>query len=142
MDKDTKPVRVNALDITLFIVCVLFTVGMLTVFRPCSAKEDGTWMTCHWAGNAVVGVAGALTLMSLIHLAVADPRRKQGIDLAMIPAALLTAAIPGRLIGLCMMADMRCHRLTAPGATVFAIIVAAVAVIDFLLRFRRRKNEV
>ena len=39
---------------------LLMAVGTATVFRACPIKEDGTWMHCHTAQNAVVA-AGAAT---------------------------------------------------------------------------------
>jgi len=46
----------------------IFFVGIQTIFAPCAPHEDGTWMTCHWAGEALLGIAAVMLVMSLLHL--------------------------------------------------------------------------
>lgn len=131
MEKKTS--KVSVMDIVLLVLSLAFFLGILFVFDPCGPKEDGGWMTCHWAGRAVSGVAGAILATSLIHIFAGDCRTKIGLDLAILPMALLSALIPGKLIGLCMMADMRCRAVTAPAVTVFSVLLIAAAVIDLLI---------
>ena len=127
----------SVLALVQLIACLLFLVGLLTVFAPCAPKEDGGFMTCHWAGNAAAGLAAVLCVMSVIRLAARDRRLRMGLDLAVIPTALLAALTPGRLIGLCMMADMRCHRLMVPGVTVCAVLIVLAALLDAWARRER-----
>ncbi|MBR1456731.1 MAG: DUF4418 family protein [Oscillospiraceae bacterium] len=132
MEKKTSGISV--MDVVLLVLSLAFFLGVLFVFDPCGPKEDGGWMTCHWAGRAVSGVAGAVAVTALIHFFAGDGRVKMGLDLAILPMALLAALIPGRLIGLCMMADMRCRSVMAPAVTVFSVLLIAAAVIDLLIR--------
>lgn len=131
--------RFVATDFIQPILSVLFLLGILTVFQPCGPREDGAWMNCHWAGVAVACCAGVLLALSLLHLGLKAPGGKLACDLLQILAAVLAAAIPGNLIHLCMMTDMRCHSLTRPAAVVFAVLVMLAAVTDVFLQRGRGK---
>ena len=45
---------------------LLMAIGTATVFRACPMKEDGTWMHCHKAQNAVVAAGAAMFVLLLI----------------------------------------------------------------------------
>ena len=120
------------LALAQLLVCLLFFAGLLTVFAPCGPKEDGGFMTCHWAGNTLVGLAAVLCVMSVIRLAARDRKARMGVDLAAIPTALLAAMTPGKLIGLCMMADMRCRSVMRPAALIFSVLILVLAGIDLI----------
>lgn len=124
--------RFGVCDILLMLSALAFLLGLLFVFFPCGAKEDGGWMSCHWAGQALKGVAALELVLALFHLLPAPAERKIGLDLSLIAAALLALLIPGRLIGLCLMASMRCRGLMAPAVTVFSVLLAALALLDLL----------
>ena len=127
-------------DLILTVLSAVFLAGIRTVFTPCGSAEDGSWMTCHWAGQAVTGLAAVLFAISLIHLFIQKTEIKQGLSLAMIPAAVLTALLPGNLISLCMMNTMRCHSLMRPFVIVMGILYAVSGCVKLVLD--RRREEV
>ena len=133
--KATK--RFGVCDILLPLTALAFLLGLLFVFSPCAPKEDGSWMSCHWASQALKGVAALELVLALIHLLPAPAERKIGLDLALIGAALLALLLPGRLIGLCLMASMRCHSVMTPAVTVFSVLLAALALLDLLVQRKR-----
>lgn len=137
MEKE-KRIDIGAADAALLVLGIVFLVGILTFFRPCGPMEDGGWMTCHWAGQAVMGAAGALLALSVIRLFVSG-RVRIGLDLAAIVVSVMAALIPGRLIGLCMMADMRCRAVMTPCVTVLSILTIAAAAVDIILRRKKDK---
>ena len=133
--------RVRVSDLLLLVFSAVELAGVRTFFAPCGPKEDGSWMSCHWAGQAVTGAAVVLVVLALIHLAVRSPEMKLGLDVGLLAAAVYTALVPGRLIGLCMMPDMRCHQLMTPGVTVCSVLVLAAAVADAALIGRKGKRH-
>ena len=135
-----KRKRIGWSDLLLFLVSVLYPVLLLTVFDACGKKDDGTWMTCHWARNTVVLFAVLLTVLSLIHIIFSDPGRKQGISICIIAAAFASMLVPQRVIDLCMMQDMRCRSLMMPGTIVLSILIMAAAVLDIFAQWRRGKR--
>lgn len=135
---DKKKINIGKSDIILIVISVVFLIGILTVFAPCGPKEDGAWMSCHWAGHAVAGAAAVLVVLSVIHLFIADAKIKTGISIAIIPVSILAAIIPDGFISLCMMNTMRCHSVMHPAAIVMAILTVAAALLDI---FIQRKNK-
>ena len=130
-----KEKKIGAIDVALLVLSAALLLGVLTVFAPCGPKEDGSWMTCHWAGNAVAGVAAVLTACALVRLLVGGTKR--GLDFAMIAAAALATQLPGRLVHLCMMADMRCRAVMTPAVTVLSTLVILVAAADLVLQRKK-----
>ena len=127
-----KENKIGATDVALLVLSAAMLIGVLTVFAPCGPKEDGSWMTCHWAGNAVAGAAAVLTACAFMRVFVKGT--KLGMDFAMVTVAVLAALLSGQLIHLCMMADMRCRAVMTPAVRVLSVLIAAVAVVDIVLQ--------
>lgn len=117
----------------VFILSAVFFVGSLTVFKPCGQTEEGTWMTCHWAGVAVSAIAAVLCVQSLFHI-VAGNKVKNGIGLAMLPTALSAFFIPGILIPLCAEKTMRCRSFLRPASIVFPVLIILILGVDLFGR--------
>ena len=124
--KASKSSRV--LDIAMLCLSLILAIGVATVFRPCAAKEDGSWMNCHYAGRNVMWVGIALCVVSLIRLFAKGGRL--AFDIIALLLAVLAMLIPGTLMHLCMMDTMRCVAVMKPAVTVFSALIAAVAAID------------
>jgi hypothetical protein len=137
--EETTMKKIDLRGIIIFVLSVVLTVGVKLLFHACGAKDDGSYMSCHWAEQAVFGVGIVLVLMSAIHIAVRKTDTKKGVSLAIIPAALLNVFIPNILINLCMMSDMRCRSIMKPAVSVIGIIIAAVAVIDAVMLNKESK---
>ena len=133
--------RFGLTDCLLVGASVLYLVLMLLVFRACGQTEEGTWMSCHWAHRCVLAFAITLILQSLLHLVFGEAHRKQGISFAMAVTAFMSMLIPGRFVGLCMMADMNCHRLMVPGTLVLSILVILAAAVDIVVQIKRVKEQ-
>jgi len=56
-------------DIALFALACLYFIGTRTFLRPClNPMENGMWMTCHWAGQALSGLACVLAVTAAMRL--------------------------------------------------------------------------
>lgn len=135
---DTKR-KIGVGDIALLVLSVFFAVGMFTIFAPCGPKEDGSWMVCHWAGNAVKGLAIVLAALSVAHIAFQNGSVKIGLSLAIVPVALFAAIVPGNVISLCMMKTMKCHAVTQPAGIVLSALIIIAAVLDIVLQKKNNK---
>lgn len=112
-------------DCVLFALGVFYCVGSKLVFHACDHKKpDGTWMSCHWAEQAVFAFGIVLAVQGLLLLVLSDTRTKRGIALAMIPTAVVPAFIPNVLINLCMSKDMQCHSVMRPAVIVLGAVIA------------------
>ncbi len=77
---EKKKFNMGLSDIILLVVSVAFLVGSFMVFAPCKEPmENGMWMSCHWAGRAVSGVAAVLVVLALIHAFLAENKSKFGV---------------------------------------------------------------
>ena len=120
----------TACDILLPLLALAFFLGLLFVFGPCGPKEDGGWMTCHWAEVTEVGLGIVFSICAVLHLLIADGGVKKGIDLAIIPTALFAVILPDFLISLCMANTMRCHVFTRPFILVANILIIVTCIVD------------
>ena len=130
-DAKRKKTVSYVLGVSLLIMSIILMAGVKTVFSACAVNSDNI-MSCHWAQEAVFCVSIILILQSLLLLIIPGKQVKTGLALAMIPTAALMAVIPGTLINLCMMADMRCHAYMRPFVIVMAVLIIIVAVVDSL----------
>ena len=134
---ENKKINIGASDIILLVLSAVFLIGIRTFFAPCGPKDDGSWMTCHWAGQAITGIAAVLLVISVIHMFVKDAKVKQGLAIAMIPTALFSVILPGNMIGLCMMNTMRCHSVMHPATIVMSVLMIAAAVLDLIMQRKK-----
>ncbi len=138
---ENKKLNIGVRDIILLVLSSIYLVGIKTFFRACDPKEDGSWMVCHWASQAIVAFAIVLTAISLLHLIMASPAVKAGLSLALIPCAIVSAMIPGGFVKLCRMTTMRCHTITRPSVLIISIFFVVVAVIDVIFQFQNAKKS-
>ena len=57
---EKKKWKIKLTDVLLLLASGAFLVGMRTFLAPCAQQADGKWMVCHWAGEALTGVAAVL----------------------------------------------------------------------------------
>ena len=122
--------RFGITDVLLLVLNLIFFVGIQTVFAPCEARPDGSWMTCHWAGQALIGIAATLLAIAGMHLVIPRTQVKIGLSLAVIPVSVLAFAVPDHLIDLCMMETMHCHTVMEPAVTVLSLLNVLLAAAD------------
>ena len=129
-----KKTAALAADIVLLVLCAALMLGVRLMFHACGPKEDGSWMTCHWAQQSVFALSIAMTVTALARLLVRDEGMRRGMALALVPFAGAAAGLPQGGIRLCMMQDMRCHAVMRPAVIVCAVLIAAAAIVCTLLR--------
>ena len=137
---EIKNKRIGASDIILVVFGAVFFIGILTFFGPCGPKDDGSWMTCHWAGQAATGLSAVLLFMSVVHIIVKNPGIKTGLSIAVIPTAILAILIPGNIISMCMMNTMRCHAVMKPGVVICSALMILAAGFDIFLQWTKSKK--
>lgn len=108
---------------------IFFFFGILFIFHPCAPKDDGTWMTCHYAGNMVALAAATLAVLSVINI-FAEIRTKAGIFIASLLISAGTFFVPGVLVRTCSMAEMRCNSITRPATMLLCVCVFLCSAIN------------
>ncbi len=127
------------LSILLLALSVFLTLGTQFVFHACDAGADGSHMVCHWAQQATTGIAGVLVLLHIFHLLARDAKSRAAFLIAGLPVTVLAMLVPGRLIPLCMMADMRCQAVMRPAVLTVGGIILVLTVIALVLNLRRER---
>jgi hypothetical protein len=117
-------------NVIVLLMSAVLCIGVKTVFKACGTGQEGKWMACHWAEQAVMGIGISLTVTALMLVIVSNKKIKQGLALAMIPQAAVSACIPNTLINLCMMETMHCHTVTKPAVIIISVIIAVSALIS------------
>lgn len=127
---EKKKWRLKITDVLLLLASGVFFIGMRTFLAPCAQQADGKWMVCHWAGEALFGVAAVLFAIALLHAVIWRAAIKTGLAMAMIPTAVLAFFLPGQMIDLCMMETMRCHTVMQPAARAISAVLILLACLD------------
>lgn len=130
-----------ALDALTVLIALVLLIGSFSFLKTCPAVEDGSWMACHWAGQAISGVSAVIVALSITNIFVKDKGFKAGVSLGVALNAILNALIPGTLINTCMMPDMQCNAVTKPAVAVLSGVLAVLAIIDVLASLKSRKKE-
>ena len=114
------------------VLSLLLSIGTLTVFHACEIKEDGTWMHCHDAQNAVAIGGVVLTLL----MSAALPFEKKMLKAVLyglgVISSIITFLIPGSIISMCMMHTMRCYSVMQPFVRILSVLIAVCCLIRFL----------
>ena len=116
----------------IFVLALAVAVGSQTFLSPC-VHEDGSFGSCHWAGQALLGVGLLLAALALLSWVRTD------VYLAILPAALLGCLTPGTLIPLCKMSAMRCRSVMQPAMILLCAVIALLALIGYAVN--RKSNK-
>lgn len=106
---------------------LLVSLGPKTIFRLCEAKPDGSWMKCHWTGEAEFGIGLLIFVLGVLILTFASKQTRLGLSIAVALEGMLVLAFPAVLIGGCAMENMDCRRITFPAI----IVIGTLIVISF-----------
>lgn len=113
---------------------VLLFVGVGSFFAPCGVHDDGSFGSCHWAGQAVIAAGIVLLALSIIHMIAKTGKSKAYVSICIAALAIMTAIIPGTFINLCKMPSMRCLSVMRPSVLIIALVIAGVAITDAIVR--------
>lgn len=118
----------------------LLMIGEKTFLRPCSARPDGTFMTCHWAGESVYVLSILLFFGAMFMLTIRKQEVYAALEGMVISICLLMKQIPGGYIPLCMKKDMRCWAVMRPGVGLLCALVILLAIVVEVLVWRAKKE--
>ena len=104
----------NIWEPAALIAGIILTAGVLTVFRACGPKEDGTFMHCHTVQTDAALLGVTTVILALIAMLVKNRRLAAALHLAAAVLALTAILLPGTILPMCMMNTMRCHSVMKP----------------------------
>ena len=113
----------------ILILAVAAVIGSRSFLSPC-IHEDGSFGTCHWAGESLMGLGCVTGVLAALCLAVS--RARFGAYLSILPVCALGILTPGTLVGLCGMSTMRCRMIMQPAMMILfsaAFLCAAAGAV-------------
>ena len=125
-----KNKKTRLLLIVILLLSLFAAVALKTFMGPC-VHEDGSFGSCHYAGEVLFGLFLLMAAESLLGLLIEGAL--QGICLSLLAQAAFGFFLPGPLIRLCSMATMRCQAVMKPGAWVFLAVIGILSLVGFLL---------
>ncbi len=129
MNKQTLPA------ILLLVLAIVIIVGSQSFLAPC-VHEDGSFGSCHWAGQTLLGLGCVTGVLAVLLLCV--KRARPGISLSLLPVCILGILTPGTLIDLCHMSSMRCRMVMQPAMIILFSAALLCALISLILSAGRK----
>ena len=123
-----------------FILSVLLTLGVLTLFHACEMKDDGTWMHCHAAQTDVAICGAVLCVLFLVSALVKNRVLQIIIGLIGTVGSILIIFIPGGFVSMCMMNTMRCYTVMQPFVRIMGVLIAASCVLSLIHSWKAVKK--
>ena len=120
---------------------LIVIIGLLVFSAPfgfahvCFPKADGSFMKCHWMGEAVRMLGGLITALGVIFLL--SKRSRIGIAFSNIGLGVCLILLQTVVIGTCKTATMPCNVYTKPVILLLAIVLIAIDI-GYLFVNRRR----
>ena len=65
---ENSKIKISVTDVILLVVSLTYLVLLLTVFKACGPKDDGSFMKCQWAWRAVVLTTVVIVINAVAHL--------------------------------------------------------------------------
>lgn len=119
---------------------LLLMVGVLTVFKACGLKDDGTWMRCHKAQN-YAAICGAV--ICVLFLAAAFIKNKIAgtvASVAGIVGGIVAMLIPGMIMPMCMTKTMRCYTVMQPFVRIMSVLIILFGIMNTVLLLKRKEG--
>ena len=132
-----KSNRNLALSLAPAVASLLLAIGVATLFSACGMKEDGTWMRCHDAQTAVMWVAIATTVVLAMSAFIKNGKARAILSVLGAVAALVTFALPGAIMPMCMMQTMRCYAAMQPFTRIMSAIVFVLCIVAAVSSWRQ-----
>lgn len=120
---------------------LIMGIGLLLVFTPsgfahvCFPKADGSFMKCHWMGEAVRMLGGLTAALGIIFMLIHKARI--GLAFAHIGIGVCLLLLTTVVIGTCKNPAMHCNVYTKPTVVLLA---AALIIINSVYLFLHRRE--
>ncbi len=112
-------------NLLTLVASIILSIGVMTVFKACSMKDDGTWMKCHSVQIYIFYIGIVISIFSLFAIFIKNKSVEIGISVVVAVLGVLQVLLPETLMSMCMLHSMRCYSVMKP----FVIIMGVVIVI-------------
>ena len=130
--------KVRITNVVSTLLSVFFAVGVMTLFRACAAKEDGTWMHCHYVQLYVFYLGIALVAVNASEFFVKGKIPSIILNAIAVVISGVAIALPF-VLKMCKMQTMRCYTVMRPFVTIAGILVIVFALVNIVLALKSKK---
>jgi len=123
------------------VLSFMLAAGTMTMFRACSAKDDGTWMHCHTAQNAAAAGGFLLCILFVICIFVHVSGFRAALYAVGIVGAAVEFMIPGSIVSMCMMNTMRCYAVMQPYVRVMSVLTIVASAVNIVGVLKNRPEN-
>ena len=111
---------------------LFLSIGTKTFFHACEIRDDGTWMHCHTAENAVIIGGVLLMLLSITAACIQNKRISIILNILCAAGAVAVFLIPGVLVSMCMIQTMRCYAVMQPFVRILSALIIVFSLFPVL----------
>ena len=121
---------------------LIVVIGLLLFFTPfnlahvCGLKDDGSFMKCHWMGEAVRMLGGLVAVLGIV-FALFEKMAK-GIAISVAGVGVCEILLQFFVIGTCKMPKRSCNVYTKP--TVLLLSIVLITVCSVYIFLTRKEN--
>jgi len=132
--------KISIWSFVSFVLSLLLTVGVLTLFHACEMKDDGTWMHCHAAQTDVAICGAVLCVLFLVSALVKNKVLRILIGVVGTVGSILVMFIPGGFASMCMMNTMRCYTVMQPFVRIMGVLIAVFSGLSLIQSWKAVKK--
>lgn len=133
--------RIKVLPAITAAACAFLAAGVMLIFHACGPKDDGTWMSCHYAQLTVFAFALVMTVLSLAAVFTGRRNLRTVLYIAVMACAVISAVIPQNVIRLCMMPEMRCRAVMRPVVILMDVLIVLLSASCMAAEFGGKKRR-
>ena len=121
---------------------LIVIIGILLFFTPfslahvCGLKDDGSFMRCHWMGEAVRMLGGLIVVLGVVFALCA--KMAKGIALSVACVGFCEILLQFFVIGTCKMPKMSCNVYTKPTVILLSFTLMVVSLVYIFMT--RKEN--
>jgi len=132
--------KISIWSFVSFVLSLLLTVGVLTLFHACEMKDDGTWMHCHAAQTDVAICGAVLCVLFLVSALVKNKVLRILIGVVGTVGSILVMFIPGGFVSMCMMNTMLCYTVMQPFVRIMGVLIAVFSGLSLIQSWKAVKK--
>ena len=123
------------------VISIFLIVGVKFIFPACGVHDDGTYSSCHSAGQIIWWMAIAIAVIQVVCIIVDKKAVKIILQAVSAVVSIVCALIPGVIVRLCMMPTMRCQASMKPWVMVCSIVLAVLSIIGGIAAWKGSSTD-
>ena len=124
--------KISFLNILPVVLGLMLSAGTATLFHACGLKDDGTWMKCHTAQEAVIAAGLIAALWFLTAALIRSYVIRVLLYILGAVGCIAIFLLPGIILPMCMLRTMRCYTVMQPSVRIMAAATAIVSAVNVL----------